>query len=159
MSVIAPFFSERAKRRRAALRQLRRELPSGGFAGFVLRFPLDDIAETEYRDPLLLSADRTGIRIQTLDRSKVELDAPWIDISPIVVEYAPSTELLPVMVFAIYPDAGSGAGAGAGDGIEPHRYLGAHSSGTFGMSLSQVQRMARTIKRRRPKSAISVEQS
>lgn len=141
MSVIAPFFSERARRRRRALRQLRRDLP-GAYVGFVLRFPLEDLAEGEYRDPLLLSADRTELRIQTLDRSRVELAAAWADVSPIVVQYAPATQLLPVMVFTTTT---------AGDEVE-HRYLGAHSSGTFALSLQQLQRMARSIERMRSES-------
>ena len=145
MTVIAPFFSERAKRRRAALKQLKRELP-GAFVGFALRFPLDDIGESEYRDPLLLSATELELRIQTLDRSIVELAVPWNDISPIVVEYAPATHLMPVMVFT------TSVGA---EQVE-HRFLGAHSSGTFALSIQQLQRMARAIERKRPHSPIGV---
>ena len=143
--MIAPFFSERARRRRAALKQLKREMP-GAHVGFVLRFPLDDIAESEYRDPLLLSATNVELRIQTLDRSHVELAAAWNDISPIVVEYAPAPQLMPVMVFT------TSAGAEQTD----HRFLGAHSSGTFALSIQQLQRMARAIERKRPHSPIRI---
>ena len=145
MSVIAPFFSERARRRRAALKQLKREL-SGAYVGFALRFPLDDLAESEYRDPLLISATNLELRIQTLDRSIVELAVPWKDVSPIVVEYAPATQLMPVMVFT------TTVGAEQTD----HRFLGGHSSGTFALSIQQLQRMARAIERKRPHSPIGV---
>jgi hypothetical protein len=143
--VIAPFFSERARRRRAALRQLRREL-HGAYVGFVLRFPLEDVAEDEYRDPLLLSANARELRIQTLDRSSVELAAPWKDVSPIVVEYAPATQLMPVMVFTTT----------VGSAEIEHRFLGGHSSGTFALSIQQLQRMSRAIERKRPHSPIRV---
>ena len=143
--MIAPFFSERAKRRRAALRQLKREL-KGAYVGFVIRFPLETIAEGEYRDPLLLSATNLELRIQTLDRTSVELAVPWKDISPIVVEYAPATQLMPVLVFT------TTIGAEQTD----HRFLGGHSSGTFALSIQQLQRMARAIERKRPHSPIGV---
>ena len=148
--MIAPYFSERAKRRRAALKQLKRELP-GAFVGFVLRFPLDDLADSEHRDPLLLSATKLELRIQTLDRSQVELAAQWKDVSPIVVEYAPASQLLPVLVFSTGGASGDGAGD-SGDATD-HRFLGAHSSGTFGLSLQQLQRMSRAIEKRRAASS------
>jgi hypothetical protein len=71
---------------------------------------------------------------------------PWQDVSPIVVEYAPATQLMPVLVFT----------TSAGTEDTEHRFLGGHSSGTFALSIQQLQRMARAIERKRPKSPISV---
>lgn len=130
MSYFAPFFSVRARERRAARAALRKELP-GSAVELVLPYPLAELAPGEFRQPVLLTASGAGVGIQSLGGSKSP-STPWSGIPPITVEYAPEPTPIPVMVVA-------------GD-----RYIGVHGSGTVALSVAQLRRMVKRIERRRP---------
>lgn len=135
MSVIAPFFSARARERRAARAALRKQLP-GSAVELVLPYPFAEVAPGEFRQPMLLTASDTEVGLRSLDGAETTFRAPWSSIAPITVEYAPESTIIPIMVIAA--------------GGEPLRFLGVHGTGMFGLSIAQLRRMVRRIERKRP---------
>lgn len=96
----------------------------------VLGYPLQDVADGDFRQPLLLEASRTGIVIRSLDRLTGISDQGWASIPPITVELVDVQT--PVM------------------SIGDRKYFGVHGSGSFALSYQQLQRRAKRIERQRP---------
>lgn len=131
MTYFAPFFSARARERRAARAALRKALP-GSAVELVLPYPLAELAQGEFHQPVLLTASGEGVGIQGLDGSQIAANASWSGIPPITVEFAPEPTMIPVMV------------------VGDRRFIGVHGTGIVGLSVAQLRRMAKRIERKRP---------
>ena len=127
---LAPFFSARARERRAARAALRAERPESQVE-LVMPYPLADLQAGSHHEPQLLVASATGISILSLDRTRTVATFPWREVAPLEAVFATAPTMIPVLT------------------IGEQQYLGVHGSGTFALSIAQLRRMARRIERKR----------
>lgn len=125
---VAPFFSQRARQRRAALRAMRRDVPDS-FVTLVLEYPLQEIRDRDFRQPHLLEASRSGVAVRSMDRRTGIWSSGWADIPPISVDLV--DVVTPVMT------------------VGARRYFGVSSTGAFAFSYQQLKRLAARIEARR----------
>ena len=127
---LAPFFSARARARRAARSALRAERPQSQVE-LVMPYPLPELPAGSHHEPQLLVASPTGISILSLDRTRTVATVPWSDVAPLEAVFAKAPTMTPVIT------------------VVDQQYLGVHGSGTFALSIQQLRRMARRIERNR----------
>lgn len=127
---LAPFFSVRARERRAARAALRAERPESQVE-LVMPYPLPELPAGSHHEPQLLVASSTGISILSLDRTRTLSTIAWRDVAPLEAIFAKAPTMIPVIT------------------IGDQEYLGVHGSGTFALSIAQLRRMARRIERKR----------
>ena len=125
---IAPFFSKRAHERRTALRRARGLAPAS-FVTLVLGYPLETLADGDFRQPRVLDASARGVDIRSLDGLTAVWSAPWTSIPPIAVTL--EDVVTPVMT------------------IGDRKWFGVHTTGSFALSYQQLQRLAAKIESKR----------